>query len=252
MRPILLTFSILAVVVGLAFFGLTSTRYEEQRASEVSAAARAVRGSEKISRTVTVNSETRSSVKAGDRTQGKESRHPVIKIESEPAISVEDAELDALVQAQFELERYLRGLNPPVYWKPPLDYIRNSLLKGQLATVDVKIKREENRNILARLGPEANVDSLTLKQVVDTIEITSPVRRDLLYHARLDTSSQRVFSLAPILAGLVLFLIAAATYIHLDERTKGYYTGWLRLAAGGAVAALIGIGWWWLSHRGTE
>jgi hypothetical protein len=57
---------------------------------------------------------------------------------------------------------------------------------------------------------------------------------------------QRQIYLGKILAGLVVFLTAVAGYFRLDEATKGYYSGWLRLAALGLVG-IVGAGIWWIS-----
>jgi hypothetical protein len=48
-----------------------------------------------------------------------------------------------------------------------------------------------------------------------------------------------------VLLVLVALFGAAAAYFRLDEATKGYYTGWLRVGALGLVA-LIGAGVWLL------
>ena len=50
---------------------------------------------------------------------------------------------------------------------------------------------------------------------------------------------QRLGWLARVVAGLVALLAAVAGYIRLEEWSKGYYTGWLKLAA--AVAVAVGL-----------
>jgi len=50
--------------------------------------------------------------------------------------------------------------------------------------------------------------------------------------------------LGKILASLLVLLSAVVGYVRLDEWTKGFYTGWLRLAAG--VFAVVAAGLWWL------
>jgi hypothetical protein len=51
--------------------------------------------------------------------------------------------------------------------------------------------------------------------------------------------------LGKILVGLVALLAVVTGYIRLDDWTKGYYTGWLRLAAWG-ILAVVGTGLFWL------
>ena len=221
MRPVLLACMIFVGAVTLAALGLVPTSMRTRTAAS----------------SATVPNEP-----VPAKRSAKDNRNPVVAVVGAQKVSVEDAEYDALVQAQMELEKYLRSLDPPVYWKPRLDYIRNTLLKGNVPVVDVPLPEGTAREVLE----DHQVTSL--KRAVFDIEITPTVRRDLLYHARQDLSWDRLLAVSPILGGVVLLLIALSAYIHLDERTRGYYTGWLRLGAVGAAAAVIGSGWWWFTQ----
>jgi hypothetical protein len=62
---------------------------------------------------------------------------------------------------------------------------------------------------------------------------------------RVDNVLDRLALAAKVLGTLVALLTVLTGYIRLDEFTKGFYTGWLRLAAVGLLAA-VGVGLWWL------
>jgi hypothetical protein len=235
MRPVLVTISIFAVVVGLAVIGLLPVGYQSHREAmrqEFDTAGRAVAAA------------TPARPEPIERPQ-RNTRNHVISVKGEAKVDQLDAELDALVQAQIELEKYLRQLDPPVYWKPSVDYIRNGILKGKLPALIIE---PVNTTLLVGNG---DVEEITMKRLNLEIELTPALRRDLLYNARQDVSVQRMYFVGAILGVVVLLLIAGGGYIHFDERTKGYYTGWLKLAAAGAVVVLFGLGLWWFV-RGPE
>jgi hypothetical protein len=132
-----------------------------------------------------------------------------------------DAVEDALLQAQTKVTAYLRNQNPPVEWTPSLPYIQSHLVKTQPWQEDTKDFDQIGRMYRVRLDVE--VTPLELSKMVNS--------------GREFRIQQRMFLLAKVLAGLVVLLAAVSGYLRLDEYTKGYYTGWLRLAAVGLVAA---------------
>ena len=75
----------------------------------------------------------------------------------------------------------------------------------------------------------------TMRRVVLDVTLPPEVRKEIWQHECQFHARQRMLFLAKILAGLVSLLAATAGYLRLDELTKGYYTGWLRLAAAGLV-----------------
>ncbi len=246
MRSVVLACVIFAVVIGLAVLGLMPMRtqiYEvpPRPARVETPGPKAVRVQVQTSPAKAEKAEP-----AAARKTGRESQNVKIPVVGAEQVSPADAQLDALVHAQVELETYLRTMTPPVYWKPPLEYIRTHLLKGAMTMTDVPFKLEKHRRFLESLGPDVQIDAL--KQASFEIEITPTVRRDLLYHARQERSWDRQLLLLPALGVTVLTLLAGAAYINLDERSKGYYTTWLRLTAGGAVAAALGLGLWWFAQ----
>lgn len=220
MRTVCLTCAVFAGLVAAAFMGLVPTQVRV-RAGAVAAA-------------------DSSAVSAPSREVRAKATSLVFR--SEPKVTAADAELEALVRAQLELEKYLRSLDPPVDWRPPLEYIRNTLARGTVRLIDVQLS-EENRAILEQAG-----DITSLKQAEVEFTITPAARREMLYMARQDRSENRLLLLAPLLAGLVLVLLTVGAYIQLDEQTKGYYTGWLRVALLGTITVVAGSGWWWFRH----
>ena len=136
--------------------------------------------------------------------------------------SVEDAEQDALREAQARVGGYLRTLNPPIDWLPPLSYIGDHLVKKkELETKDF----EEQVGVMRRQHLE--------------IEVGAREVREMARLSRVDRSHERMFWLARVLVGLVTILGAVAGYVHLDERTKGYYTTLLRLGAASVIAVVV-------------
>lgn len=224
MRPVLLACSIFAGVAALACPSLTRTDVQDMRPATVAAADTVA--------------------PSPPRKQGKERTQPVIEVRGSVKAYQDHAELDALVRTQIELEKYLRKLDPPVWWSPPVEFIR---AKARLTVTDVEITDPDYQQFLSDAGKEVGEINSPKRAVVE-IALTPAVRREMLYLARQDRSENRLLLLAPLLAGLVLLLMTVGAYIQLDEQTKGYYTGWLRVAALGMIAAVVGSGLWWFRH----
>jgi len=157
-----------------------------------------------------------------------DSRRPTWTLEGRWMKTHEDAEQDALLEAQLRVSTYLRSLQPPVEFLPPLDYLDKHL---------VKKKTEEVKDFEEQVG--------IMRRVQLEVEVSPGAARELVRMDRADRSHQRMFWLAKLLAGVVAALAAVSGYVHLDERTKGYYTTWLRLAAA-TVVGTAGIALWWL------
>jgi hypothetical protein len=139
-----------------------------------------------------------------------------------------EARQDALEKAQRKVVSYLHSLDPPVEWEPSLSYINKHLAK-----------------ISKPLPPDPKLDLGPFQRWQMKVELTPADRSDIQMQHREYCSQQRMLWLAKILGGLVACFAAVAGYVHLDDRTKGYYTNWLRLAAFGFVAA-VGAGLWYL------
>jgi hypothetical protein len=78
------------------------------------------------------------------------------------------------------------------------------------------------------------------------VELTQEQVKEMRAQARQQRVEQRQHWMGLGLAGVMSLLLVAAGYLRLEEATKGYYTGLLRLSALG-VLALAGFFIWHLS-----
>lgn len=78
------------------------------------------------------------------------------------------------------------------------------------------------------------------------LELKPEVRDELARTEREYRVQERMAWLARLLAAAVVLLGAVGAYVRFDEWTKGYYTGWLRLALG-LTAAAGTAGVWFLA-----
>jgi hypothetical protein len=143
--------------------------------------------------------------------------------------TVEDAEQAALKQAREELLVFFANQGVALSWKPPLDYIHDSLLK------DWEKKDPEEMPGVGRV-----------REVLLKVELSASDYRKILRHDHEYVAQNRMILFGKVLAGLVALLAAVAGYFRLEEATKGYYTAWLRLATLGFIAA-VGAGLWLIS-----
>lgn len=145
-------------------------------------------------------------------------------------ISQVEAQQDALKAAKLEVQSYLQAQSPPINWEPPLDYVQNRLIKNswQKEEKDFEINGETLPFCRYRLQVEVNAE--------DQAYIQAKARE-----ARME---KRMASLGKVLAGLVLAFAAFAGFLRLDEKTKGFYTGWLKLGAIALAAAVAGLFLW--------
>jgi hypothetical protein len=130
-----------------------------------------------------------------------------------------DAEQSALSAAQIEVIDYVRSQEPPLEWTPSLDFVRTLR----------KVTKEEKKDFGSGVG---HMYRVTLE-----VKVTPQSRKEMWQHDRNLRAQQRMLWLARLLAGMVALLAAVAGYFRMEEMTKGYYTGWLRLAAAGFVGA---------------
>jgi hypothetical protein len=147
---------------------------------------------------------------------------------------VNDARQDALDKACTELTVYLRSQNPPVDWTPSPEYVRQHLVKEKDWRKEADLEKDD-----------PVVGRLTISKVSLNLEVGAKERDEILKLDQHYRTEQRMLWLGRVLAGLVALLAAVAGYVRLDEWSKGYYTGWLRLAAAGLIGAVV-AGVWWL------
>lgn len=145
--------------------------------------------------------------------------------------TVEDAERDAIERIQGELLIYFDKEGVHFARLPDAEFISERLVK----------KREEESRI--DLGGGVGF----ARQIRYQAELGERDRRQILEMDRSYRQHDRQVWVGKILAALVLCFAAVAGYYRLDEATKGYYSGLLRLTALGIVAA-AGVGVWWYLH----
>jgi hypothetical protein len=137
--------------------------------------------------------------------------------------TVEEAREDALENARDRLVAYLRAQNPPLEWAPSPAYLQQH-----------KMIKEDKPT-----PKEFGDDVGTMYQARLRVEVTAREFEEMARQDRHYRSEQRQVLLLKVLGGLLALLVAVAGYVRLDEWSKGYYTGWLKLAA--AVAVAVGL-----------
>jgi hypothetical protein len=134
---------------------------------------------------------------------------------------------DALARAQEQIVEHLRQQEPPVRWAPTPEFIQKRLVK--------RSSEEESNTVV---DPDLQKVVGTLYRVKLDVEVGPDDQREILRQDRALRGKDRMFLLGRILAGLVVALAAVAAYVRIDEWTKGYLTGGLRLTAVGVVVAV--------------
>lgn len=128
----------------------------------------------------------------------------------------DEAKRDAVNKAREKVADYLQ-----IHAEIPEDF-----LKDKVVTFDDPPKK-----------PDLQVARVEYYQVTAHAKLTPEAAAHLLRMEQHVVSEFRVVFLAKVLAGLLAVMLTVATYVRLDEWSKGYYTGWLRLAAAGFIAA---------------
>ena len=139
----------------------------------------------------------------------------------------------ALAKARERVAQALTATYPEVGdWQPSLDDLRKHGLV-----------RSEGQPQRVQVGDEE------AWQVVFRVDVTTPKLQELrklaMHQALLHRLQQRHKSVALVLAAVVALLLVVAGYLRLEEATRGYYTGLLRLGAA-ALLLLAGAGLWLL------
>jgi hypothetical protein len=145
-------------------------------------------------------------------------------------ISQVEAQQDALKAAKLEVQTYLQAQDPPIGWEPPLDYVQSRLIKNSLQ------KEEKDFDI--------NGETLPFCRYKLQVEINAEDQATIQAKAREGRMERRMVGLGKVLAGLVLLFAAVAGFLRLDDRTKGFYTGWLKLGVIALAAAVAGLFLW--------
>jgi hypothetical protein len=145
-------------------------------------------------------------------------------------ISQVEAQQDALRAAKLEVQSYLQAQSPPINWEPPLDYVQGRLIKNSL--------QKEEKDF------EINGETVPFCRYKLQVEINAEDQAYIQAKAREERMERRMLGLGKLLAGLVLAFAAVAGFLRLDDRTKGFYTGWLKLGVIALAAAVAGLFLW--------
>jgi hypothetical protein len=190
---------------------------------------------------------------------GKDNKQPAApatpftkEVEGKSRVSFEEAIESALQTAADEISAYLQEQKPALIWKPTPAYVREHLLDDLPDASKEDWTREQlgNHTILFKktefgVAGEPFTYQVRLRVVVTPQELAhmrqlDEPRRNEVYRAAIQ---QRQQWLVKILLGVVVLLTGISGYIRLEDATKGYYTGWLRLGLVGVLCA-VGAGLW--------
>jgi hypothetical protein len=130
-------------------------------------------------------------------------------------VTREDADQIAMEAAYNSVLNYIDREMPAPHWTPSPDYVSKKLITSRTTA-------ELNQ---PGLDPET-------QQTTMHVEMNAAAYRDILRRGRM-------LFLAKLVGALILILGTVAVYLRLDDLGKGYFTGWLRLGAVGAIAGVV-------------
>jgi hypothetical protein len=168
---------------------------------------------------------------------------PIIReriVSAVPAATEADAEKEAILAAQDQIERRLAELDPPVFYRPSVNEVEKEFLRRDSKTVT---------ELRDATGPRADAMRKSLKEGLGLspdeiarrvdVEYDVEVTADQVRHLR---TRDRVGDTLRIFGAVAAVALAGFLFLRADEWTKGYLTHWLAMAAvllaGGAAAAL--------------
>lgn len=161
-------------------------------------------------------------------TPAMNSGNPSWRGESKYCTSPEEAEDGALRDAWSKVVGWMRTAQPPLDWTPPLDFVRR-MQKGRVEVQTKDLEVDGQSPITAYKG--------TVE-----VELSPKQRSEMLRADHRQRVRNRMMLLGAMTAGLVGLLMTLSGYIFLDERTKGFYTGRLRLLAFACLTAVaVGV-----------
>ena len=175
---------------------------------------------------------------------------PIAKTVTGTGASKDGAIQSALVKAR---EEFAEALKRPQDQIPDVEYLRQHCLTDLEDKEDGKWEEDaiDNKRVLlskqtferAEVAKDAYQVRLRVElSQKDFTEITKKIelaRED----ARRQIVEHRQWWLAKFLLGAVVFLGTLSGYIRLEDATKGYYTGWLRLGMVGVLCAVCAGLW---------
>jgi hypothetical protein len=150
------------------------------------------------------------------------------------------ARQDALRRAQERLREELQARYPGLQFTPTAEYIDQKLVRAVLGDErvgDLLRDGKADRDALPASSDDPRVSVDEMRRYTLQVEFTKEFVAEATRLDREQRVTGRMADLGRVLAVLVLLLGAFSAYIRADEWTRGYYTGWLRTLAVGAVAA---------------
>jgi hypothetical protein len=161
-------------------------------------------------------------------------------IEGKGAASKDSAIENALSQAGTEITKYLKDRNLLVAAPPSNSDIRSQFLTDMDESEEGWSHDQLNgHKILVHEDPiEGNVPVQALYRVRLKVNVRSQDLQQYQSKVREQVVHDRQEWLLKVLAGVVVLLGAVSGYYRLEEATKGYYTGWLRLGLIGVACAV--------------
>ena len=177
------------------------------------------------------------------------------EIEGKSRVSESEAIDSALQTAADDIAAYLLEQKPKLTWQQHISYVREHLLAdisqaSNPSSKDWSRGQIGNHTILVKKGDlgvagEPFTYQVRLQVVVksDDVDRLRKAEQDRREAQRPEIVKHRQLWLGKILLGVVALLTAITGYIRLENATKGYYTGWLRLGLVGVLCA-VGAGLW--------
>lgn len=231
----------LAVLVGLAvligipvlFIGAWFAAYERigvaQRAAMVAPEARAIEVQALPAQTAELaDAEPLVPAWVGQEPQRRQDGSVVRTVTGRRYATPPESVDDALRQAAEEARQYLQQAAPrPVRWEVPVSYVQDHLVRDQFVT-EVNWEAE---------GVDSPPFAEPMFQTHLLLELTPKQRDALLGMWQEDVLVERIRWLAAGSAFVLVLLATLAGYLRLDEATRGYYSGRLKLAA----VAVVGV-----------
>lgn len=141
----------------------------------------------------------------------------------------EAAERRAQQVAQEKVLDFLEKQDPPIAWKPTLEFLQQNRFTRDVNT-------EPDRDLQGNVTKDRYKCSLHVVMSPD-------LYRKILDQDRQLRIADRQWFAGRVLAVVVLLLVAVGGYFYLDEATKGYHTVLLRLGAISFVGAVGAVLW---------
>ena len=148
--------------------------------------------------------------------------------------TVEDADRNALSDARAKIVEHFQQKGVQLEFDLTLDYIGNRLVKAR-TELEPQALDPDHQVAGAKLG--------VARHRKLRVELTNRDESEILTQDRQFRVQHLQMFLFKVLAGIVALLAAVSGYFRLEEATKGYYTGWLRVAAAGLVAGVGACLW---------